>query len=55
VYAVKRVKTIKVDEETHEKLWILLLELQAKWKKPLNMGDVVKYLLEHYEKTCGSK
>jgi len=52
---MRKHKTIKVDEETHEKLWILLLELQAKLKKPLNMGDAVKYLLEYYEKTSGSK
>ena len=55
MYIVKRVKTIKVDEETHEKLWLLLLELEGKLKRPLTMNDVVRHLLEHYEKAGGAK
>jgi len=52
VRCMRRYKTIRVTEDVHERLMLLLFELQPREKHRLSLNDVIKILLDHYERGC---
>ncbi len=52
---VTKLKTVKITEETYAKLAEIAGELQIKLKRPVSLGEAMKYLLEHKGKRKGAK